>query len=296
MILFITCIHLFVFPYYARCMTAALPANIARTIPSSSMTGAHYTTLLSLLSTAALLVSQTVGGLQESDFIFQPAPTVRHRVEECAPLVSPPRGQLMDRHGEAVSFPVHISQLSSVLYSKTPKTGSTTITGVLQRLSLLYPDVALHVIQSFIKQAVLGVEEVQPWCEHYAAMLAGKSLPSREPYGESLAFFLGRKQTIMDVSEAGLAHGDIVGASLRRTFGPNNSSECECGDNLNVPLTFVSPLSFPARPSTSDGICLPWPYGPYPAGCAAPGVLKHAFSNIFHARPCCEGDIWLPVP
>ena len=161
--------------------------------------------------------------LHEADFLFKPSGEVYQRVQRCAPLLSPPFGKLMGRNGSTIRFPVNLSELSSVLYAKNPKTGSTTLTGILQRLSLMYPDIALHVMGEFGGKAAIESGQVKPWCKEYASLLSGSKSRFKAPYDQSLDYFFATKAAIMDAAEAN-SHL-VVDRSLRRPFDPHNSSK-----------------------------------------------------------------------
>ena len=173
--------------------------------------------------------------LQESDFLLPPKQHVQQQVQKCAPILSPPFGRMMDRKLQGVQFPVQLSQLSSVLYSKTPKTGSTTLTGVLQRLSLLYPDYVVYVLETFGGSPLVEKEKVEPWCREYAAILSGATITPKVEYGMSIAYFYAKKEAIYNVAEAG--ESLQLGATMHRQFSPTNSSEWNSPVQLLLSLT-----------------------------------------------------------
>ena len=91
--------------------------------------------------------------------VYQPTDEV---VKSCARFVIPPNGRVLLRNGSVTNFPVSLQELESIMYLKTPKTGSTTLAGVLRRLEMLHPFIKCYTPPI---GAVFGhKDEIAEWC------------------------------------------------------------------------------------------------------------------------------------
>ena len=103
---------------------------------------------------------------QESDFFYEPSHEVRQLVRKCAHTVVPPLGVLQDRKGKPTPLPLQISDLESIMYVKTPKTGSSTVGGLLELLSLTNPGMEVFTPDHPEKLTswTFDATRIRPWC------------------------------------------------------------------------------------------------------------------------------------
>ena len=102
---------------------------------------------------------------------------LRQRVRQCARHMVPPLGTVVSRSSDEVELPVDLQDIASLIQIKVPKTGSTTLSGILRTLSLTRPEFEVFAPVRLPEDEQLfrlDAEKIVPWCNGLVARLTGQ--------------------------------------------------------------------------------------------------------------------------